>query len=111
MAPAWAAFFESLDPAVTRQPIDVRHPFFDVRVVAVALRLPSFPWCVSKTVLRLAMQTRLPETIRSRPKTPLALSRDPFGELETSALAARALATWLKYSGAAPRESVHERYA
>jgi asparagine synthase (glutamine-hydrolysing) len=68
----WAATFESLDPGATGQPVEVRHPFFDTRLVRFALRLPSFPWCVDKTILRGAMRDCLPEAVRLRPKAPLA---------------------------------------
>jgi len=40
------------------------------------LSLPSYPWCVDKTVLREAMRGRLPDVIRLRPKT--ALAGDPL---------------------------------
>jgi asparagine synthase (glutamine-hydrolysing) len=68
----WPSVFESHDAGATRQPIELRYPFFDVRVVSFSLALPSYPWCVDKTILREAMRGRLPEAIRLRPKTPLA---------------------------------------
>jgi asparagine synthase (glutamine-hydrolysing) len=71
-SPWWPSLFESLHPAATRQPVDVRYPFFDRRVVEAALALPSYPWCVGKIVLREAMADRLPEAVRLRPKTPFA---------------------------------------
>jgi asparagine synthase (glutamine-hydrolysing) len=72
--PWWPAMFEGLDPGATRRPVELRYPFFDVRLASFVLRLPSFPWCLGKHVLRTAMKGRLPETIRTRPKTPLAAS-------------------------------------
>jgi asparagine synthase (glutamine-hydrolysing) len=72
--PWWTSTFESLDPGVTRRPVELRYPFFDVRLASFLLRLPSFPWCLNKHVLRTAMKGRLPESVRIRPKTPLASS-------------------------------------
>jgi asparagine synthase (glutamine-hydrolysing) len=70
-SPWWPSLFESLHPAATRRPADVRYPFFDRRVVELALALPSYPWCVGKTALREAMQGLLPDDVRLRPKAPL----------------------------------------
>ena len=74
-APGWPQAFESVDPNTTGLPVELRYPFFDARVVSLALSLPSYPWCVDKTVLREAMIGRLPDVIRLRPKT--ALAGDP----------------------------------
>ena len=67
----WPSLFESQHPAATLRPVDVRYPFFDRRVVECALALPSYPWCVNKTILREAMTGFLPEAVRQRPKAPL----------------------------------------
>jgi asparagine synthase (glutamine-hydrolysing) len=48
----WTSTFEGLDPGVTRQPVELRYPFFDVRLASFILRVPSFPWCLGKHVLR-----------------------------------------------------------
>lgn len=72
--PWWTSMFEGLDPAVTRRPVELRYPFFDVRLASFIVRLPSFPWCLNKHVLRMAMKGRLPESVRTRPKMPLAAS-------------------------------------
>jgi asparagine synthase (glutamine-hydrolysing) len=66
---AWAATFESFDPGVTGVAVEVRHPFFDVRLVEYLLAIPPMPWAFDKTILRLAMRGRLPEAVRLRPKT------------------------------------------
>ena len=71
--PWWPSSFETYDPGATGQPVAIRYPFFDVRLVQRTLQLPSLPYCVSKHVLREAMRGRLPDAIRLRPKTPLAL--------------------------------------
>jgi asparagine synthase (glutamine-hydrolysing) len=65
----WASTFESYDAGVTGVPVDVRHPFFDVRLVEYLLAIPPMPWCFDKTILRLAMRGVLPEAVRLRPKT------------------------------------------
>ena len=70
--PAWPAAFESADPTVTGLPVELRYPFFDERVVTVSLALPSYPWCVGKTIVRDSMAGRLPREILRRPKAPLA---------------------------------------
>jgi asparagine synthase (glutamine-hydrolysing) len=75
--PWWTSTFEGLDPGATQRPVEVRYPFFDVRLVSFALTVPSFPWCLNKRILRAAMRGRLPESIRTRPKTPL--QADPAG--------------------------------
>jgi len=70
-SPWWPSLFESLHPAATRRPVDVRYPFFDRRVVDLALALPSYPWCIGKIALREAMHGLLPDAVRLRPKAPL----------------------------------------
>ena len=76
-SPWWPSLFESLHPAATRRPVEVRYPFFDRRVVDAALALPSYPWCIGKIALREATAGLLPDAIRLRPKTPFA--GDPVG--------------------------------
>ncbi len=70
-APFWPCEFESADAAVTLSPMEIRFPFFDLRLVRLLLALPPVPWCVDKELLRVAMRGILPEEIRLRPKTPL----------------------------------------
>jgi len=70
--PQWPRFFELSDPGVTHHLIEVRHPFIDLRVVNFLLAVPPFPWAFQKRLLREAMAGRLPESVRGRPKTPLA---------------------------------------
>jgi asparagine synthase (glutamine-hydrolysing) len=75
----WPFSFESVDPGVTRLPLERRHPFFDLRVLTYLLAIPPLPWCDNKEVLRAAMVGLLPESVRLRPKAPLA--GDPIREL------------------------------
>jgi asparagine synthase (glutamine-hydrolysing) len=68
----WRYLFESVDAGITRLPVEVRHPFMDVRMVRYLLAVPPIPWCVGKYLLREAMKAVLPESVRRRPKVPLA---------------------------------------
>ncbi len=77
--PYWPSTFETLDAGFTGVPVEVRSPFFDLRLVRYCLRLPPIPWCARKELLRQAMQGPLPETVRCRAKTPLAA--DPLAEM------------------------------
>jgi asparagine synthase (glutamine-hydrolysing) len=77
-SPQWTYLFEHENPGVTRRPVEVRYPFLDLRVVEYLLALPPFPWFFEKTLLREAMVGCLPESVRRRPKTPLA--GDPMAE-------------------------------
>lgn len=72
--PQWSRMFELENPGISRQPVEVRHPFIDLRVVEFLLALPPFPWSFQKKLLRDAMAGRLPDAIRTRPKTPLPLN-------------------------------------
>ncbi len=70
--PQWLCIFEKYDPGVTKFPLEVRHPLIDLRLVNYLLSVPPVPWCIKKELLRVAMRGVLPETVRCRPKTPLA---------------------------------------
>jgi asparagine synthase (glutamine-hydrolysing) len=76
--PWWPSTFETYDPGAMGQPVEIRYPFFDIRLVDVALRLASFPFCVNKDVLRRAMRGRLPDSVVQRPKTPLSVQPEAF---------------------------------
>jgi asparagine synthase (glutamine-hydrolysing) len=69
--PRWPALFEGYDPGVTGVPVEVRHPFFDLRVVHFLLALPALPWCADKELLRAAARGILPDAVRLRRKSPL----------------------------------------
>lgn len=71
--PHWTRMFEMNAPAVTRQPVEVRYPFLDLRVVEYVLSLPPYPFFLDKRLVRATMQGKLPERILRRPKTPLSL--------------------------------------
>jgi asparagine synthase (glutamine-hydrolysing) len=78
----WAAEFEKYDPGVTNLQMEVRHPFFDLRLLNYLLALPPLPSFDDKHLLREAMRGKLPEAVRLRPKTVLA--GDPIWELRGS---------------------------
>lgn len=69
----WSDYLESSDPASTMQPIEVRNPLFDLRLIALALRIPSLPYTVDKYLLRTTMRDRLPVEVLHRPKTPVSV--------------------------------------
>jgi asparagine synthase (glutamine-hydrolysing) len=69
--PHWTHMFEQENAGVSQQPVEVRYPFLDLRIVNFLLALPPFPWFYQKMLLREAMSGRLPESVRMRPKTPL----------------------------------------
>ena len=69
--PQWTHSFEQEDPGATGYPVETRYPFLDLRMVNYLLAIPPFPWFFRKTLLREAMTGRLPERVRTRPKTPL----------------------------------------
>ena len=75
----WANTFELYDSGNSPQPVEARHPLFDVRLVKFSLSLATLPWCVGKQIMREAMSGSLPKKILRRPKT--ALAGDPLVEL------------------------------
>jgi asparagine synthase (glutamine-hydrolysing) len=74
--PLWPSLFEGYDPGVTGVPLEVRHPFFDLRLVEFLMALPALPWCSDKELLREAARGILPDAVRLRRKSPLL--RDPL---------------------------------
>ena len=72
----WTELFEGFDPDATRVPVEVRHPFYDIRLARFLLALPRLPWCCDKELLREAAREVLPDSVRLRGKSPLIA--DPF---------------------------------
>jgi asparagine synthase (glutamine-hydrolysing) len=72
----WTTVFGRGDAECTRQPLEFRYPFADVRLVRYLLAVPVVPWCTDKTLLREALTGIVPESVRRRRKTPLAI--DPL---------------------------------
>ncbi len=66
-APVYPSAFELLQPngAYT-------FPYFDNRLVEWAVGVPTAPWFIDKEVIRAALRGRVPDTVRLRPKTPVA---------------------------------------
>jgi asparagine synthase (glutamine-hydrolysing) len=67
----WPSFFEGYEPGFTRIPVEVRYPFFDLRLLTFLLALPRLPWCSDKALLRMTGRGVLPDAVRLRRKTPL----------------------------------------
>lgn len=78
-SPQWQWLFEWVDTERLGASMEVRHPYIDVRVLRFLLRLPVLPWCRDKLLMRRALEGRIPEVVRARPKTPLPI--DPVAEL------------------------------
>jgi asparagine synthase (glutamine-hydrolysing) len=68
----WTIGFQQFDAANWRAPVEFRYPYFDLRLVRYLLRVPVLPSFSNKALLREAMLGKLPETVRVRPKAPLA---------------------------------------
>ena len=51
-SPGWPSLFEITDPNVTQIPVEMRNPFFDLRLLHFLLGLPRLPWCCDKEILR-----------------------------------------------------------
>jgi asparagine synthase (glutamine-hydrolysing) len=69
--PHWARMFETSDAGLTRERIEVRYPFLDLRVVEFVLALPPYPLFLDKGLEREAMRGKLPAAALNRPKSPL----------------------------------------
>jgi asparagine synthase (glutamine-hydrolysing) len=70
-SPGWASLFEALDSSVTQALVELRHPFFDLRLLNFLLALPALPWCCDKELLREAARGSLPDVVRLRRKSPM----------------------------------------
>ncbi|MBI1945874.1 MAG: hypothetical protein HYS27_09270 [Deltaproteobacteria bacterium] len=66
--PMWSCFFEESSEGGLGRTLDVRFPFLDRRVVAVALSMPALPCCVDKLAVRHAFRDVLPVAVRTRRK-------------------------------------------
>jgi len=69
--PLWPHLFATHDPGATGIPLEIRYPFFDVRLIRFLLSIPPAQWYNDKGLLRIAMRGRLPAPLLRRPKTPL----------------------------------------
>jgi asparagine synthase (glutamine-hydrolysing) len=67
----WPTLGALWDPGATGVRLEVRHPYFDLRLVDLVLSIPPAQWYNDKGLLRIAMRGRLPAAVLSRPKTPV----------------------------------------
>ena len=74
LAPHWQNCFEDCDPGATRVCVEYAHPYFDLRLMRFLLSLPPVPWTLDKFLVRSALRDLIPEAVRLRPKTPLAVN-------------------------------------
>lgn len=70
----WPNLFEMQDAGVTRVPVEVYHPIFDLRLLSFLLALPRLPWCTDKELFREAARGDLPDGVRLRRKTAMPAS-------------------------------------
>lgn len=70
--PLWQCVQETDAFDYMRQPVEVRWPLLDQRLIEFAAAIPPVPWCQKKELLRVAFRDELPPEIIARPKTPFA---------------------------------------
>jgi asparagine synthase (glutamine-hydrolysing) len=70
--PLWQGLFESRDAGITKVPLEVRHPYVDLRLLRYMLRVPAIPYCFEKHLMRENLRGAVPEEVRKRRKAPLA---------------------------------------
>ena len=66
---SWPCRFEADYAGPGEHHVEMRYPFFDLRLVEFACALPLLPWFVEKHLLRRATNGMLPDSIRLRPKS------------------------------------------
>jgi asparagine synthase (glutamine-hydrolysing) len=69
--PLWDPLFEGSDAGSTSLPVEIRHPYMDVRMIRFLLATPPIPWCRDKYLIRRTFQGVLPDAVLQRRKTPL----------------------------------------
>ena len=69
--PAWGWLFDEYDAGTARCPLEVRHPFTDLRLVTFALGAAAIS-LISRLLRRCLGD--MPQAVRLRPKTPLRAS-------------------------------------
>ena len=67
----WPVILAQWDPGATGVPVELRHPYLDLRLVRLALSIPPAQWYNDKGLLRIGMRGRLPARLLARPKTPV----------------------------------------
>ena len=91
--PLWDSLFSTVDPAMTRVPVEVRHPYMDIRLVRFWLAVPRIPWCRDKYLIRQAFRGVLPEAVLQRRKTPVQ------GDVLNAHIAASGSPKWVPEPG------------
>lgn len=71
----WLPLFESRDAGWTGSPLEIRHPFLDLRMLRFLMAVPALPWCKEKYLERRAMRGLLPDRVLNRAKSGLAAPR------------------------------------
>lgn len=51
--------------------LEIRYPFFDLRLINYVLAIPPIPWCFNKHIHRASIKNLLPSSLVNRPKTAL----------------------------------------
>jgi asparagine synthase (glutamine-hydrolysing) len=82
--PTWPTAATLAHPTTTNLPLRFVHPFYDLRLVSLVAGLSPELWLRSKRILREATRERLPERVRTRPKTPLVRALTPGDTPEAS---------------------------
>lgn len=84
-APTWQHLFEMGDFGMSGVLLDVRFPLLDRRIIEYVAGIPPIPWCQNKLLLREAMRSMLPDTVRLRHKQPfVGYMESRLRQLETT---------------------------
>lgn len=65
----WSTLQYTGDPDQLMIPVKFLHPFLDVRLIHFFSKLPYYPYCNEKNIMRKALEPLLPAEITKRPKT------------------------------------------
>jgi asparagine synthase (glutamine-hydrolysing) len=86
VGPNWDPLFQDWDAGELKVPLEVIHPYVDLRLLSYMLRVPAIPWCRRKHLIRCAMRSALPAPVLRRSKGGLladpewlAIRRGGFG--------------------------------
>jgi asparagine synthase (glutamine-hydrolysing) len=71
LSPLWPHLFDWFDAEQTGAPVEVRHPYLDLRLLRFMLAVPAVPWCRHKYLVRRAMRGELPTPVLRRTKKSL----------------------------------------
>ncbi len=91
LSPIWQCVQECDSFDYMRQPVEVRWPLLDQRLIEFAASIPPVPWCQRKEIMRAAYRAELPPDIIARPKTTFRGGNEAEVAMWQAATAAR---TW-----------------